>query len=176
MILRVRTALGTWRLKDVQPNDTIGELRQRLESEHHLRLTSLLKSDATENAITYPDNLTVSSAQFKNGDLLFVSIDESKSGAHEQAHVSNKIISKTGDIVLQEYQTKASNTGFRPGMLPLKSMKKHWTLNEYISLDEQFEFKLKAPEKSIVTLVSVDKAVMSEFVSYMRSYDFKRIR
>ena len=35
MILRVRTQLGTWRLTNVQGNDTMAMLRERLEKEHH---------------------------------------------------------------------------------------------------------------------------------------------
>ena len=34
MILRVRTQLGTWRLSNIQENDTMATLRDRLEREH----------------------------------------------------------------------------------------------------------------------------------------------
>lgn len=36
--LRVRTQLGTWRLKDVESKETIGSLRRRIEKEHKTQL------------------------------------------------------------------------------------------------------------------------------------------
>lgn len=179
LLLRIRTQLGVWRLKDVSCNDTFQYLRQRIETEHRTYLTGNFKSDLKDVSVTYSNETTVKQANLKNGDMIFIMVDESQVGGvsvHENAQSHAKVISKTGEIVAQSYENISNNSGFRPGMLPLRSMKKHWTLFEFISLDEQFEFKLKAPEKALCTLASVDKNVMEEFVNYLKLYEFKRMR
>ncbi len=62
------------------------------------------------------------------------------------------------------------------GMLPLRSMKMQWTLNEFVSLDEQFQYKIKAPEKGICKLASIDSTAIEEFQNYMRNFDFRIMR
>ena len=75
-------------------------------------------------------------------------VDEQKIGVHEAASSSTKKITKEGDIVSQAFEDTSKKTGFRPGMMALRDMKKHWTLSEFIRMDEQFVFKLKASEPS----------------------------
>jgi nuclear protein localization family protein 4 len=179
ILLRVRTQLGIWRIKDVNYDDTFAYLRQRVETEHRTYLIGNFMSDMKEGSITYPNELKIKQANLKNGDLIFIKVDESQvggAGVHENAQIHTKTISKTGEIVSQTYENISNNQGFRPGMLPLRSMKKHWTLSEFISLDEQFEFKLKAPEKAFCTLAHIDKSLMEEFTNYLKLYDFKRMR
>lgn len=175
MILRVRTQLGTWRVQDVKPDDKIGYVCSRIENEHQTTLTTSLSTDIS-GAQQIDTNLTVQQAGLKHGDMLYASVDESKTGVHENAQASVKRVTKTGDIVLQTYENVANSNGFRPGMLSLRSMKKHWTLNEFIRLDEQFQFRLKAADKAPCTLASTDKSVMAEFVGYMQSFNFQRMR
>lgn len=55
----------------------------------------------------------------------------------------------------QDFSQYTEQKGFRPGKLPLRSMKMHWTLNEFMDLDEQFKYVLKAPEAAMCTKVSV---------------------
>lgn len=147
MILRIRTQLGIWRLHDVTPQDTFYVLKERIEREHNTSLIGNLAKDLSGSS-TYEDQLTVQQANLKNGDMLFILVDETKAGVHENAQSSSKMITKDGTLQVRNYDNISNSNGFRPGMLPLRSMKKHWTLTEFIALDEQFEFKLKAPEKS----------------------------
>ena len=51
-----------------------------------------------------------------------------------------------------------------------------WTLNEFVSLDEQFQYKIKAPEKGICKLASIDSTAVAEFQNYMRTFDFRVMR
>jgi nuclear protein localization family protein 4 len=118
--------------------------------------------------------MTVGEAGLTNGYMLYVMVDESKTGVHEMATM--KKISKTGDIIAQEYEDLSSREGFRPGMMPLRDIKKQWTLGEFVAMDEQFEFRLKAPEKAHCTLVSTDGPSAEEFFAYARSFDFARMR
>ena len=178
ILLRVRTQLGIWRIKDVNYDDTFAYLRQRVETEHNTFLSGSFMSDMKEGSKIYPDDSKIKQMNLKNGDMVFIKVDESQNGSnvHENAQSHTKVISKTGEIVSKTYEKVSESRGFRPGMLPLRSMKKHWTLTEFISLDEQFEFKLKAPEKAFCTLAHIDKNLMEEFTNYLKLYDFKRMR
>ena len=80
--------------------------------------------------------------------MIYVNINEEKTGIHEASAGSSKRISKDGNIVAAEYSSIANNNGFRPGMMPLRSIKMHWTLNEFVSMDSQFEYKIKRQESS----------------------------
>ncbi|RYH11884.1 hypothetical protein EON65_38615 [archaeon] len=73
-------------------------------------------------------------------------------------------------------ETALKSTGFRPGMLPLRSMKMHWTLNEFVSLDEQFVYKVKAQEKSLCTLASIDATALSNFQNHIHQFGFRSMR
>lgn len=134
MIVRVRTQIGTWRLKDVQEGDTIGVLRDRLEREHATDLQGrpLTRDAAASEPLA--DHLTVRAAGLDNGAMLYALVDDD--GVHEQAK-AKRAIAKDGTIVAMQYSASAARAGFRPGMLPLRSMKMQWTLNDFISLDEK---------------------------------------
>jgi hypothetical protein len=125
--------------------------------------------------LKFNDRATVHEAGLSNGDMIYLNIDETKMGVHE-ASSGKKLITKDGSIVAQDIQSTLKSTGFRPGMLPLRSMKMHWTLNEFIALDEQFVYKIKAPEKGICQLVSVDTGSIKDFQSYLRNFDFQVMR
>lgn len=61
-------------------------------------------------------------------------------------------------------------------MLPLRKMKMQWTLNEFISLDEQFQYKVKSPDTGMCKKVSIDTASIQDFQNYMRNFDFRVMR
>eukprot|EP01036_Dinobryon_divergens_P035903 gene35903-46613_t len=96
-------------------------------------------------------------------------------GVHESS-TGKKQITKDGHIVAQDVASSLKSNGFRPGMLPLRSMKMQWTLNEFVALDEQFVYKVKAPEKGICQLVSLDTGAVNDFQSYLRNFDFRVMR
>jgi len=60
------------------------------------------------------------SAGLRNGDMIYVSIDEHKTGVHEAAQASGKCITKDGNIIAREYSQVVEKNGFRPGMMPLR--------------------------------------------------------
>ena len=117
--------------------DTIGSLRTRIEKEHHADLMGRPLSRDPAGLQPIADHLTMKEAKVGNGEMLFAMIDEEVSGVHEQATRTKRTITKEGNIVALDYHSNAASAGFRPGMLPLRSMKMQWTLNEFVSLDEQ---------------------------------------
>ena len=118
---------------------------------------------------------TVGQEGLKNGDMIYIQIDDTKMGVHESS-TGKKQITKDGHIVAQDVASSLKSNGFRPGMLPLRSMKMQWTLNEFVALDEQFVYKVKAPEKGICQLVSLDTGAVNAFQSYLRNFDFRVMR
>ena len=60
--------------------------------------------------------------------------------------------------------------------MALKSMKMQWTLNDFISLDEQFVYKIKSCDTSFCTKVTMDEACVDNFIRFMQVFDFKRTR
>lgn len=107
--------------------------------------------------------------------MIYAEVDENKVGVHESS-TSRKKITKDGHIVSQDVESSLAQSGFRPGMLPLRSMKMQWTLNEFVALDEQFIYKVKAQEKSNCKIASINASSMVSFQNYMRMLDFRSIR
>jgi nuclear protein localization family protein 4 len=175
IVVRVRTKVGTWRVADVALSDTFADLRKRIEEEHHADLQGEAFTSDPAGTQTFSDNMTVGQAKLTNGHMIYAMVDESKVGAHEKT-TRQKTIRKDGTIVNQDISTVFNSSGFRPGMLPLRNMKMHWTLNEFISLDEQFQYKIKSPDTGMCKLVSVDKASVENFQNYMRHFDFRVMR
>lgn len=175
IVIRVRTQIGTWRLSDVSVTNTFEDLLIRLEREHNIDLNGkqFTVDPAGKNA--FPNGMTVRDAKIGNGHMIYLEIDETKMGVHE-ATTGKKQITKEGNIVAQSVESVLNTSGFRPGMLPLRSMKMQWTLNEFISLDEQFEFKIKAQKTSVCKLVSLDSSCIKDFQNYMRNFDFRVMR
>jgi hypothetical protein len=175
--LRVRTPIGTWRVSNVSQTDDFRSLRERLEKEHNAffeRRHDSFSTDPAGQRVLF-DDLTILEAGLKNGDMLFASVDEDKGGIHE-AHTGKKTITKDGRIIAQHAHQSIQATGFRPGMLPLRSMKMQWTLNEFVSLDEQFVYKLKAQEKSTCSKTNVNSDALQSFQSYAKLFDYQKIR
>lgn len=177
ILLRVRTQIGTWRI-NVHTNDTFQNLKNELEKEHQVNLNNILFTSDPNGKQSYPDHHTIRDANLTNGTMIYLLLNESNGNiipVHKNS-TGLKMITKDGTIVTQDVSSVFQTNGFRPGMLPLRSMKMQWTLNEFVSLDEQFQYKIKAPEKGLCKLVSIDKSAIQEFQNYMRNFDFRVIR
>ncbi|CAN0145288.1 unnamed protein product [Scytosiphon promiscuus] len=182
MIIRVRTHAGVWRVNDVGPDTTIRELRQRLSTEHNANL-----SDDSRQPLTLKPNpkgdqeplsleSTLQSLGLGHGDMVHLSLDESiRDMAHEEAG-GPKRINKDGTIEQQSFDEISNKTGFRPGMMSLRSMKMKWTLADFTEMNDQFTFRLKKPEKGVCTKVTLDSAACNSFQSFVRQFGFHRAR
>lgn len=176
IILRVRTQLGMWRITDVSTNDTFGSLKLRVEQEHKTDLSGRnFTLDANGTNVLH-DGSIVREYGLKNGDMVFLMVDETKTGVHEKAHASTKKITKDGDIIAQEFSDVSRRDGFRPGMMALKDMKKQWTLAEFVSLDEQFVYRMKKPDAGYCQTVYADNASIEEFFQHVRRGEFSKMR
>jgi len=122
------------------------------------------------------DSSTMQQLGMRNGDMVYAMVDEEKTvNVGEHTKIS-RTITKDGNIVATEYTAIAEKTGFRPGMMALRDMKMQWTLNEFMSLDEQFVYRMKAPDEAICKQVSLDGKSLVNFQNYMWNFDFRKIR
>ena len=98
MIIRVRTQLGTWKVRDVRAEDTIGHLKARVEREHKTNLHGREFTSQPGESNVIPEYLTVADAGLKNGSQIYLTVDETQSGVHEEGR-TGKVITKDGNIV-----------------------------------------------------------------------------
>jgi nuclear protein localization family protein 4 len=173
--IRVRSQVGTWRVPNISANDTFGELKERLQKEHdaHFKKNGFSLDPSGKQLLM--DDLTIAEAKLANGAMVYADVDEFKVGAHE-AHTGKKTITKDGHIMYQHADEAIESTGFRPGMLPLRSMKMQWTLKEFVDLDEQFCYRMKAQEKSLCKIATLNTTALAAFQNYLRQFDFRTIR
>jgi nuclear protein localization family protein 4 len=144
--------------------------------EHHVSLTGRPLTRRPQGVDPVPGDLTVNDAGLENGAMLYLAVDETEMGVHENAVKTTRLITKEGNIVAQDYHSTSAVAGFRPGMLPLRSMKMHWTLNEFTALNDQFEYKVKRQEEAFCKKVSLDTASLTDFQQYMWSFDYRKMR
>lgn len=107
--------------------------------------------------------------------------DDNNNGDTAMAPTSNmkRVIDKDGSIKLvpsNEVRREGDDKGFRKGMLPLRDIKMAWTLNEFVAMDAQFEFKIKRQESAICKQVSLDIPSITDFQSYLQRFQFQRKR
>ena len=120
--LRVRTQIGTWRVNNISLSESFQQLRERLEKEHDAQFSRAEFSKDPSGKQLIKETMFISESGLKNGDMIYADVDESKVGIHE-ASTAKKMITKDGKIVAQDMERSIQATGFRPGMLPLRSMK-----------------------------------------------------
>lgn len=135
LVIRVRTQLGTWRIQNVHPSDKLSDLRIRLETENKTDLEGRSFTSDPQGLKTLPDNSTVNQAGLANGEMIYAMIDVAHTIFRDTAHPVMKTIAKDGTIVATEGADDSK--GFRRGMPSLRDMKMQWTLNQFISMDEQ---------------------------------------
>ena len=91
-----------------------------------------------------------------------------------------KVIDKDGRIKLVPASDAPlagdHDKGFRKGLLPLRDMKMQWTLNDFIALDSQYEFKIQRQESAVCQQVSLDAPSADEFQAYLQKFQFQRKR
>ena len=107
--------------------------------------------------------------------MVHVTVNEEKTLFRMGASAPSRAITRDGTIVQKE-GVEGGDDGFRPGMMSLRSMKKHWTLTEFVELDNKFVHKLKRQEAPHCKQVSLDVKCTAELQSYMRTLDYQRIR
>jgi nuclear protein localization family protein 4 len=89
-----------------------------------------------------------------------------------------RTVDKDGQIrLVPTTETQAAqDRGFRKGMMALRDMKMSWTLNDFMALDAQFEFKIQRQAAAVCRQVSLDVASIANFQAYCQRFQFQRKR
>jgi len=176
ILLRVRTQIGLWRVKDVELSSTVADLLKRLEKEHSTDLSErpLTRDAAGED--TLDEDAVIAELGLSNGDMLHLNVDPEKTSVQKVVATAGMKVTKDGNIV--QVQGTVDKKGFRPGMMPLRNMKMQWRLDEFLALDEQFVFNFtKMKDKNaFCEQVSLDTASMADLTQYMYLFDYRKIR
>ena len=164
MLIRVRTPVALWRIENLKGEDTLYEVRSRLVTEHHIKSHSgqFFFMDPKTKDQPLDENQTLASFKARDGWLVHFHMEKD-----DVAHETSKKISADGTIVNQEVEEISEKTGFRPGMRSLRSMKKHWTLSEFVELDSQFEYKIKRQKFAMCHRISFNKIAGDNIGAYV---------
>jgi len=132
-----------------------------------------LASDPTEPLVDGTDY----TSRLPNGAMLYTFVDpNSPAPGSEAQKATKKTITKEGNLEVQSYEQSVAGQAFRPGMLPLRSMKKHWTLAEFQEMDSAFQFKIKGGGESFCKAVKLENSEANSFQSYLRDREFRQCR
>ncbi|CAK4072898.1 unnamed protein product [Aphanomyces euteiches] len=174
MLIRLRSKAGTWRVPDVTGNSTILDIKKWVENEHAISVgRQQISLDPKNAANGLSDGTTLRSIQVGHGDMLYLDFDGEAISTGGTVH---RKINADGTLTHATYDSRLGKTGFRPGMKALRDMKMHWTLGEFMEMDSQFEFKLKAQKKAHCDAVRLDAASCNGFQSYLRQFAFQQCR
>lgn len=204
MLIRVRTNVGIWRVDGLDETtstaqailDGIAATRPHVDYETPFSLDPAGRQLLQESS-------TLASQGLRHGSMVYCKVDPSTcadntttaaadagaaadtgaAAASEPTMMQNmrRIIDKDGSIKMvhdDSIKRDATERGFRKGMLPLRDIKMHWTLNEFCAMDDQYNFKIQRQDKSFVVqgggTVSLETTAANDFQSYLRRFQFQR--
>ncbi|ETV74084.1 hypothetical protein H257_11390 [Aphanomyces astaci] len=172
MLIRLRSKAGTWRVPDLTSASTILDVKKWVEHEYAIVVARQhVSRDPKGDGLA--DTTTLRSLQVGHGDMLHLDFD---GDAISTGGVVHRKINADGTLTHATYDTRLGKTGFRPGMKALRDMKMHWTLGEFMEMDSEFEFKIKAQKTAHCNAVRLDAASCNGFQSYLRNFAFQQCR
>ncbi len=191
MLIRVRSNVGVWRVDGLdEATATVHELQQGIEaSRPHVVYQAPFSRDPACQIHLDPSKPLYEQG-FGHGAMIHCRVDPStcveaaSNASQDQPSLSStstlsnmrRVIGKDGTIQMVHAVTADKKNGFRKGMMPLRDMKMSWTLNDFIELDSQYEFKIKRQEETTCKGASLDTESVADFQSYMRRFNFTRQR
>lgn len=185
MLIRVRSNVGLWRIDGLDENTaTLDDLIAGIKKDRpQVVFEKDLSVDPMCNMPLQGGSVTLSSQKLGHGSMVHCRVDASTCSTvsiSESSSNTKKVIGKDGEIKLVQVDSAADGgKGFRKGMLPLRDMKMHWRLDEFMELDNQFNFKIQRQEESWISKqggLSIETSVAGDFQSYLSQFSFKRKR
>ena len=199
MLLRIRSNVGVWRVDglDDMTACVADVLAGVAATRPHVVYEKPLSFDPSCNE-PVDTSKTLSEQGLKHGAMVHCRVDPStcvdvtakqapadeemsEAPPVEQKQASTnmrRVIDKDGSIKLvhSDGPVVTEDRGFRNGMLPLRDMKMHWTLNEFVAMDEQYTFKIKRQPEAFSNGVTLDSPSVGDFQTYLRRFNFSRSR
>jgi hypothetical protein len=151
MIVRVRSRVGTWRVK-LSDKATVADLVGAVLNEHGVTLTALSLTPSGGDDLISLSASKLSSLGVSNGTMMHVDFTGTPIVAG-QAHI--KSIDTAGNLVAKPKTT--TDSSFRPGIHALRNQKLHWTLTDMVELDDQYTFNIKAETRNFNSQVRLSE-------------------
>lgn len=187
MIIRVRTNVGVWRIDGL--DETEARARDVLEGIRRTRPNVVVEKPLSFDArceSPVDEHETLRAQNLRHGAMVHCRVDpascvEATSEATTASSSANvrRVVDKDGSIKLVAAAGADDGRGFRKGMLALRDMKMHWTLNEFMEMDDQFTFKIKRQKESWIDAkggLSVERSAATDFQRLLSTSRFRRRR
>lgn len=181
MLVRVRSNVGVWRVDSLdEATATVANVQEviAISRPHVVYQSPFSRDPACHDHLD--ESKPLIQQGFGHGDMIYCRVDPSscaEASSQDQPSASmRKTIGKDGSIQMVHAVTADEKKGFRKGMMPLRDMKMSWTLNDFIELDSQYEFKIKRQDESTCKGVSLDTQSVADFQLYLRRFNFTRQR
>jgi len=135
-------------------------------------------STCAEN--TAGNNKTEDGANSANDAIMSAAASDNNN--NKQPSNTKRIIDKDGCIKLIHTNDESTNNnkdlGFRKGLMPLRDIKKSWTLHEFTAMDDKYNFKIKRQENSFVGVdgLHLESSAVESFQNYLRRFQFRQQR
>ena len=184
-MIRLRTNVGVYRVPLSPPLTTSSILSALAASAPGVVVTSPMSFSPFSKGNTPKDPLAEGSdftSRLSNGLMIYTFVSAESPGpgsAAASAAGAKKAsvkVNKDGSITALSYAEANKDSAFRPGMMPLSSMKKHWTLAEFVEMDDSFVFKVKGGGQSGVKSVGMEQNEAQSFQAYLRDQTFQTCR
>lgn len=166
-----------------QPIDTSRPLCEQRGLQMTDGLMIYCKVDASTCAENTVGNKTDGGSSSANdGAMSAAATDNNNKQPSSSSAYTKRIIDKDGRIKLihtnDESNTNKNDLGFRKGLMPLRDIKKSWTLNEFTAMDDKYNFKIKRQEKSFVGVdgLHLESTAVESFQNYLRRFQFRQQR
>ena len=178
MLIRVRSNVGVWRVDGLDESSArvddvmrgIAKTRPMVEYEKPLCF-----DPACTDRVDVAQPL--SRQGLRHGSMIHTRVDPKTCAETGDSATTNvrRVVGQDGNIQIVQANPN-ENKGFRQGMMPLRDMKMQWTLNDFIALDSQFEFKIQRQKEAVCNGASLDTPSVGDFQTYLRRFGFSRHR
>jgi len=180
MLIRVRTNVGVWRIDGLQDSSIVSDIYEAIKKERpNIVYEKPLSLDPGCQSNLSSDE-TLKSQNLQHGAMIHCRVDVSTTveTTSNSNNYTKRIIDKDGSVKMVQ-QAQNSENGFRKGMLALRDIKKHWTLNEFMAMDEQYQFKIQRQKESWIETdggLSIERNVAMDFQNCLANVQFKQSR
>ncbi|TMW66502.1 hypothetical protein Poli38472_004267 [Pythium oligandrum] len=173
MLLRVQSKNGIWRVTDLSALSTVADIKHWIEKEHAIAAATQEIALDKQRSRVAQDHQTLQELRLGHGDMVYMEYDGDL--ITTGGRVGRKIAAD-GTVTHVTYHDRVDKNSFRPGLKALRDMKMHWTLDEFMRMDAQFEYKISAQKSAHVSKVILDGASCNDFQSYLRQFAFQQSR
>mmetsp|Transcript_12430 Transcript_12430/g.20610 ORF Transcript_12430/g.20610 Transcript_12430/m.20610 type:complete len:444 (+) Transcript_12430:118-1449(+) len=178
MLIRVRSNVGVWRVDDL--NEATATVATVMEGIAMVRPQVVYEEPFSRDPACrnhLDPTATLTAQGLGHGSMIHCRVDAASCAeATGETSTMRRVIGKDGNIEMVHAEGADEKRGFRKGMKPLRDMKMSWTLNDFMALDSQYEFKIQRQVEVFSKGVSLDTESAGDFQSYLRRFNFSRQR